>query len=98
MRIAKVIFVGLPESLGVDRWHLPHVVAEGEQPTGHIVRSHAYLYPDQAWRHIRKPRHYFGACNLLTQHDLSSCIEANEVQRILPGIDTNGDDGGVKLA
>jgi hypothetical protein len=32
------------------------------------------------------------------QHDLSSCIEANEVQRILPGIDTNGDDGGVKLA
>jgi hypothetical protein len=77
LRISKVIFVGLPERLGVCRRHLPHVVAEGEQFTGHIVRSHAYLHPDQAWRHIRKSRHNFGARHLLAQHDLSSDIEAN---------------------
>jgi hypothetical protein len=77
MRISKVILVSLPERLGVDRRHLPHVVAEGEQLTGHIVRPHACLYPDQAWRHIRKPRHNSGACYLLAQHDPSSCIEAN---------------------
>ena len=34
MRISKIILVSLPEWLGVDRWHLPHVVAEGEQLTG----------------------------------------------------------------
>ena len=33
MRISKIILVSLPEWLGVDRWHLPHVVAEGEQRT-----------------------------------------------------------------
>src|SRR6476620_7584497 len=55
LRISKVILVALPERLGVDRRHLPHVVVEGEQLTGHIVRSHACLYPDQAWRHIREP-------------------------------------------
>jgi hypothetical protein len=76
-RIPKIILVSLPEGLGIDRRHLPDVVAEGEQLTGHIVRSHAYLYPDQAWRHIRKPRHNFGARYLLAQHDPSSCIEAN---------------------
>src|SRR4029077_16532419 len=37
MRIPKVILVSLPERLGVDRRHLPHVVAEAEQLTGHIV-------------------------------------------------------------
>jgi hypothetical protein len=46
MRISKVILVSLPERLGVDRRHLPHVVTEGEQLTGHIVRSHACLYPN----------------------------------------------------
>src|SRR6476469_8653029 len=54
-RIPKIILVSLPEGLGIDRRHLPHVVAEGEQLTGHIVRSHACLYPDQAWQHIREP-------------------------------------------
>jgi hypothetical protein len=77
MRISKVIFVSLPERLGVDRPHLPHVVAEGEQLTGHIVRSHACLYPDQAWRHIREPRYNFGARHLLAWHDSASGIEAN---------------------
>jgi hypothetical protein len=77
MRISKIILVGLPERLGVDRRHLPHVVVEGEQIAGHIVRSHACLYPDQAWRHIRQPRHNFGARYLLAQHDFSSGIEAN---------------------
>jgi hypothetical protein len=65
MRISKVILVGLPERLGVDRRHLSHVVVEGKQFAGHIVRSHACLYPDQAWRHIREPRHNFGASHLL---------------------------------
>src|SRR5262252_203342 len=97
MRVSKVVFVSLPERLGVDRRHLPHVVAEGEQLTGHIVCSHACLYPDQAWRHIREPRHNFGARYLLAQHDPSSCIEANQVQCILARIDTNGDDCGVSL-
>jgi hypothetical protein len=77
MRISKVILVGLPERLGVDRQHLSYVVVEGKQFAGHIVRSHACLYPDQAWRHIREPRHNFGAGHLLTQHDLSSGVEAN---------------------
>jgi hypothetical protein len=77
MRISKVILVALPERLGIDRRHLPHVMAEDEQLTGHIVRSHACLYPDQAWRHIRKPRHNSGTRYLLAQHDPSSCIEAN---------------------
>jgi hypothetical protein len=76
-RIPKIILVGLPERLGIDRRHLPHVVAKGEQLTGHIVRSHARLYPDQAWRHIRKPRHNSGARYLLAQHDSSSCVETN---------------------
>jgi hypothetical protein len=76
-RIPKIILVSLPERLGVDRWHLPYVVAEGEQFTGHIVRSHARLYPDQAWQHIRKPRNNSGARYLLAQHDPSSGIETN---------------------
>ena len=29
LRISKVIFVGLSERLGVDRRHLPHIVAKG---------------------------------------------------------------------
>src|ERR1700756_1928311 len=66
-RIPEVILVSLPEGLSIDRRHLPHVVAEGEQLTGHIVRSHACLYPNQAWRHIRKPRHNSGARYLLAQ-------------------------------
>src|ERR1700756_3643482 len=77
MRISKIILVSLPERFGVDWRHLPHVVVEGEQLTGHIVRSHACLYPNQAWRHIRKPRHNSGASHLLAEHDPSSCIEAN---------------------
>src|ERR1700757_2334262 len=56
------------------------------------------LYPDQACRHIREPRHNFAAGHLLTLHDLSSGVEANQVQCVLAGIDTNGDDCGVKLA
>jgi len=55
VRISKVILVSLAERLGIDWRHLPHVVPEGEQLTGHIVRSHAYLYSNQTWRHIRKP-------------------------------------------
>ena len=77
MRISKVILVGLPERFGVGRRHLPHVVVEGEQIAGHIVCSHACLYPDQARRHIRQPRHNFGSSHLLAQHDLSSGVEAN---------------------
>src|SRR6516165_9080670 len=52
VRIAKVILVGLPERFGVDRRDLPHVVVESAQLPGHIVRSHAHLYPDETWRHI----------------------------------------------
>src|ERR1700757_805573 len=47
---------------------------------------------------FREPRHNFGAGHLLTQHDLSSSVEANQVQCVLAGIDTNGDDCGVKFA
>jgi hypothetical protein len=77
MRISKVVLVGLPERLGIDRRHLPHVMPEGEQLTSHIACSCACLYPDQAWRHIRKPRHNSGARYLLAQHDASTYIEAN---------------------
>jgi hypothetical protein len=34
MRISKVILVGLPERLGIDRRHLSHVVVEGKQFAG----------------------------------------------------------------
>jgi hypothetical protein len=39
MRITKVILVGLPEKLGVDRRHLPHVVVEGAFPCLPLSRS-----------------------------------------------------------
>src|SRR6516225_250167 len=77
MRISKVVLVALPERLGIDRRHLPHVMPKREQLTSHIVRSRACLYPDQTWRHIRKPRRNSGARYLLAQHDRSTYIEAN---------------------
>src|SRR6201987_5449131 len=65
MGISKVILVTLPERLGVDRRHFPQSVVESGKPAGNIVRSNARLDPDRAWRHIRKPRHNSGACDLL---------------------------------
>src|SRR5262245_37215928 len=96
MRIAEVVLVGLPKGLGIDWRHLPDIVADGEQFPGHIVRSHAGLDPDQAWRHIRKPGHNSVACHLLPQHDFPTSVQAYEVERILAWIDTNGDSCSVR--
>src|SRR5215831_12317361 len=90
MRIAKVILVCLPERLGIHRRHLPHIVAEGEELAGHIVRSHSCLYTNQACRHIRKPRHNSIACYLLPQNNPTSCVEPDQVQCVLAWVDTNG--------
>src|SRR6185295_9993577 len=82
-RISKVILLVLSEGLGVDRWNLPYIMANGEEITAHIVCSHACLNPDKAARHIRKPGHNSIACHLLAQNDCPSCVEPNQVQRIL---------------
>jgi hypothetical protein len=73
-RITKVVLVVLPEWFGINRWHLPYVVADGEQLAGHIVRSHPRLYSDQAGRHIPKPSHNAIARHLLAQDNSSSSI------------------------
>ena len=90
--IAEVILVGLPEGLGIDRWDLPNIVANGDEFTGHIMRSHAYLYTD---RYVRKPSHNPVASYLLPQGNLSSGTKPDQVQRVLPGIDSNRDYYGV---
>src|SRR5262249_1359455 len=98
MRIAEVILVGLPEGLGIDRRHLPHVVADGDELAGHIVRSHTCLYADQTRRHIRKPGDTSIARHLPAQHNPTSCVEANQVQCVLAWVNPNGDDSSVRLA
>lgn len=91
MRVPEVILVGLPKGLGISRRHLPHIMTNGEKLPGHIVRSHARLYADQARRHIRKSGDNSVARHLLAQHNLASCIQAYEMEGILPWIDTKGD-------
>jgi hypothetical protein len=73
-------------------------MADGGELAADIMRSHACLYPDQARRYVYKPSHNPIARNPLAQHNLSSCIKPDQVQRILAGIDTNGGYCGVGLA
>jgi hypothetical protein len=73
-------------------WHRPAAPASRR---GRVRAAHGSHSAFPVWRHIPKPRHNFRARHLLAQHDRSSCIEANQVQCIPAGIDTNGDDGGL---
>src|SRR5271166_2042664 len=57
-----------------------------------MMRSDAGLHPDQARRHIRKTSLYLATRPLLTQHDRTAIIEAYDVERVLPNIDTNYGD------
>ena len=56
------------------------------------MRSDAGLHPDQVRRHIRKTSLYLATRPLLTQHDRTAIIEAYDVERVLPNIDTNYGD------
>src|SRR5580698_9141865 len=57
-----------------------------------MMRSDAGLHPDQARRHIRRTSLYLATRPLLTQHDRTAIIEAYDVERVLPNIDTNYGD------
>src|SRR5580704_2596749 len=57
-----------------------------------MMRSDAGLHPDQARRHIRKTSLYLATRPLLTQDDRTAIIEAYDVERVLPNIDTNYGD------
>ena len=53
------------------------------------MRTNARLHADLARRHIGQPRFDLATRPLLTQHDCTAAIEADDVERVLPDIDTD---------
>ena len=54
-----------------------------------VMRTHAGLHADQARRHIGKPCFDPAMRPLLTQHDCTAAVEADDVERVLADIDTD---------
>ena len=70
-----------------------------KQIPGHVVSGHASFDPDEAWRCVHKTCGNSVPGNFLTQNDRAFLIQANHMQRVLAGIDTNcADNGDVFLA
>src|SRR4029077_10079301 len=54
-----------------------------------VMRTDAGLHADQARRHIDEPCFNLATRPLLTQHDCTTAIEADDVEGVLADIDTN---------
>src|ERR1700721_4012033 len=54
-----------------------------------VMRTDAGLHADQARRHIDEPSFNLATRPLLTQHDCTTAIEADDVEGVLADIDTN---------
>src|ERR1700745_1165188 len=54
-----------------------------------VMRTDAGLHADQARRHIGEPCFNLATRPLLTQHDCTAAIEADDVERVLADIDTD---------
>ena len=57
-----------------------------------MMRTDAGFHADQARWHIGKPCFYLATRPLLTQHDRTALIEANDVERVLADIDADYGD------
>jgi hypothetical protein len=53
------------------------------------VSGHASFDPDEAWRYVYKTCGNLILGNFLTQNDRAFLIQANHMQRVLAGIDTD---------
>src|SRR6478672_4120284 len=54
-----------------------------------VMRTDAGLHADQARRHIGEPCFNLATRPLLTQHDCTTAIEADDVEGVLADIDTD---------
>src|ERR1700758_56720 len=62
-----------------------------------VMRTDAGLHADQARRHIGEPCFNLATRPLLTQHDCTAAIEADDVERVLANIDTDYGDCVVEI-
>ena len=65
-------------------------MTECNELTRYVMRSHAGFDADEAWRNVRKSCGDPGTGDLFAQYDRAFLIQANHMQRVLTGIDTNG--------
>jgi hypothetical protein len=73
----------------VGRGHQLSVVTKCFQLPTKVMRTNAGLHADQARRHIGKPCFDPATRPLLTQHDCTAAVEADDVERVLADIDTD---------
>ena len=61
------------------------------------MRTNAGLHANQARRHIGEPYFDLTSRLLLTQHNCAAAIEADDVKRVLPNVDSHYGDGGLEF-
>ena len=93
--IAEVVL--LPFRIGTDilRRHQPGIVAKAIEFTTEMVRANAGLHADQARWQVGKSGLHLATRPLLAQHNGTTLIVANDVERVLADIDADDGDGSL---
>src|SRR5664279_976265 len=90
--IAEVVLLSLRIGTNILRWHKPGVVAKAIELAAEMMRPDASFHADQAWRHVGKTCFYLATRPLLTQHNRSALILANNMEPVLADIDADHGD------
>jgi len=97
LRIAEVVLLPLRIWTDVLGRHQPGIVTKSPQLATEVMSPDTRLHADQARRHIGKPCFHLPPRPLLPQHDCATTLEADDVERVLPDIDTDHGDHTARI-
>src|SRR5262249_53778480 len=90
-RVAIIVLFAFAIRAHVFRWHQPGIMAERPQLATEMMCADAGLHADQARRQVGEPGFHLATRPLLPQHQGSTAILADQMERVLADIDA--DDG-----
>src|SRR5262249_16605566 len=73
------------------------IMTERLEAAAQMVGTDAGLHPHEAWRHIGKPCFHLPARPLLSQHNRTLSIVADDMERVLTNINANHGNRGPGL-
>jgi len=97
LRVAEVILLSLRVRPNILRRHQPGIVAKRLELATEVMRTNTGLHADQARRHIDKACFDLTTRPLLTKHNGTAPIQADDVKRVLADIDADHSDRSTKI-
>ena len=88
--VVVIVLLSLQDRFHVDRWDDPRFVAQAAQRAADEMGAQTRLHADDARRKPLEHADQRKSFDLPPQHDLAVCVEADDVEDVLPDIDADG--------